>query len=192
MLVGQVLTAKALKNHYDDYWPYVLKDCLEEQPPEPKRHRKYKVVNQLPSPDEYAELEYRRFRTTAQSLISDGYGMVTELANEMHHAFHSMPANIRSSPVGRQREEAFSTLESMMQIVPAEFPEIETVFRPALNTDTRAKRVAEAADMLSSAAAAIREYLNKAEKDEELECLANQLEEDAHALTAIDFPGRYG
>jgi hypothetical protein len=197
--MGEVVTGTSLKKAYDDYWNYVISDRVETQPRLPRQHAKFKVSKQLPTKEEYVELKNRRFRTTVESLISDGYGMVRELADEMQEAFDNMPENLKEGDLGCRREETASSLNGISDhgdVALDDFPEIETVFCPTLDTSSRAKRAGEAADMLNTAASALREYLDNAEEEEnkaeDLDSLANQLEEDSSELEGIDFPGMYG
>jgi hypothetical protein len=127
----------------------------------------------------------------------------------MQEAFDNMPESLQGGDLGQRRQEAADNLSNLNERpdVPDGCGEISLVFWPSLNSDSRSKRASEAADMLNSAALAIREHLEavpdlaiegifpdgtEAPDTSEWEELADKLENDASELEGVEFPGMYG
>ncbi len=198
--VAGVVTGAALKSKYDAYYRQVLGDALQPLPRKRKERQKYRVAKPLPSKAEYDDLKAKRFTTTVEALVDDAYGVIEGLAGEMQDAFDNTPESLQGSGVGEARQEAADNLSNLTDRpdVPEGCKDISTVFLPSLDSTSRPKQAQEAADMLSTAASAIREQIGKAgEGDDkpdtaEWEELADKLENDASELEGVDFPGMYG
>jgi hypothetical protein len=208
MYPGSIVTGTALKKRYDAYFAQVLGDYdyIQSQPKKKNEHAKFKILKLLPKVIHYPKLKAERFKTTVDNLVSDGYSIIQELAEEMREAHDNMPESLQGSDIGERREEAASALEQLEQPDISECAnEISAVFFPSLDTRSRAKRASEAADMLSTAASAIQEFISEQEEENtqkekedsidnmaELESLADQLENDVSEVENVEFPGMFG
>lgn len=196
--VGEIVSSTALDREYDTYFAQVLGEHLQLQPREKRQRKKYKILNQLPSKQDYNALKVKRFTTTVDSLIEDAYQTVSDLADEMQEAADNTPESLKGGDVGQRREEAASELQNFDKPdVPTFCEGLAAVFFPHKDATSRPKRAIEAADMMTTAATTIREAIEEIEEDSdtdvsELESLCDQLEEDASNLEGIDFPGMYG
>jgi hypothetical protein len=171
---------------------------------------------------EYDRMQQKRYTTTVDSLIADAFSEIEELANEMREAFDNTPESLQGSGAGEQRGEAADALESLhgdQPDVPDICTEIQVYFLPSKDTSSRSKRASAVQDMLSSAAGEIRSYIENYEEDEgeekdqkkgeekgqkegeekkdapdmdELESLADKLEEIGEEVANVTFPGMYG
>ena len=150
---------------------------------------------------EYNALKVKRYTMKVDCLIEDGYNAIEELAGEMEEAAENTPDSLKGGDVGQRRQEAADALSNLQDKpdIPAVCENLDAVFFPHRDAKSRPKRAAEAADMLTTAAGAIREYLDAEPEDgkevenaDELSDLADKLEEDAAELEGVDFPGMYG
>ena len=211
--VGEVVSVTKLNSTYDKWFRMVLGDALQTQERKRGRGQKsmFKVVKALPSKLDYQKMAAQRFTVSVDSLIEDAYNIAGELRDEMQEAFDNMPESLQGGDIGSRREEAASALDDVANNQPDSCDaEINAIFRPHLDANSRSKRAAEAADMLQTAAGAIREYIESLEAEEEgekvegeevatpaadvdaLNDLADHIEDDASNLENVDFPGMYG
>jgi len=194
--VGQIVTKSALIKGYDAYVVRVLDDYLEEQDRIKREQTKYKVLQALPSKAEYLEMKTKKYTVTVTDLVSDAYGIVESLQGEMEEAYGNMPYSFQDTDLGQRRSdaaEALGNVASNSPDVPEAVGNLRGVFLPHLDTGSRAKQAGEAVDMMETAAMIIREHAeDEAMADLDIESIADQLENDATELAAVEFPGMYG
>lgn len=204
--VGDIVGKVALKNAYDAYVFSVLADRLQRISAEKKGGRdQYKILQPMPTPDEYLTLRSKRYTISVDSLIDDGYQIAEDLYNEVQEVYDNMPESLQSSDRGSRLEEAASSCEEVYNNKP-EVPEIvasvQVVYLPSLDASSRSDRASDANGMMTTAAQAIRDFIEEKDGDEdepltedqvsELNDLADQIESDADTIGGIDFPGMYG
>jgi hypothetical protein len=196
----QEVTARELETQFGDRYYHVLRFRLRQLPGTGERSRpRYAVREDLPATQaEYRQLHDRRFTTTVETLIGDAFSVIDELAGEMREAYDNTPDNLKEAALGCRRGEAASTLEDLaadVPDIPEECGDIDVIFLPRLDRNSRAKRAADAAAMLYKAAEGIHSYLKENEGEEgdasELAELAGELQEVSDELAGVDFPGMY-
>jgi hypothetical protein len=208
--VNDIVTGASLKSAYDAYFASVLVDYLHPQSRAKGERQKYGIAKPLPSKEEYMAMLSKRYSTTVESLVDDGYSAIEELRDEMQECYDNMPESLQGGDIGQRRQEAADALDNIAgnrPDVPEQVAGETLVFLPALDQESRAKRAANAADMLSSAAGAIREWIDAEpekkegesvteDEPESREDIANEcadtLENDAEELSSVEFPGMYG
>jgi hypothetical protein len=177
----------------------------------------YRVKAALPQPELYRELRNQRFTTSLEDLVSAAQSEVESLAGELRDWHDNLPDGINGSDKAAEIDEAASTLENItFPDLPDSLSTMKILHLPALEQDSRPKRGAEVVSMLEDAIAALnskadelREALESgtkaegeageadADKDEEIdpqemieeiESLANALEEVKGELENVTYP----
>jgi len=205
---GQEVTEAALKSQFGDRYLDVLGAKLKQLPKVGKTRPKYTVQEDLPpTKGEYDRMRQKRFTTSVDSLISDAFGEIESLADEMREAFDNTPESLQGSGAGEARGEAADTLENLhgdQPDVPEVCAEMSCVFIPSKDLGSRPKRASGVQDMLTTAAGEIRQYIEDKQEEEEgkkdedktdfseLEELADKCEEIGEEVGGVSFPGMYG
>jgi hypothetical protein len=211
---GQTVKDGELKAQFGDRYREVLAERLKQLPKKGKERPSFTVLADLPeTKGEYDRMQQKRYTTTVDSLIADAFSEIEELGNEMREAFDNTPESLQGSGAGEQRGEAADALESLhgdQPDVPDICTEMQVYFLPSKDTSSRSKRASAVQDMLSSAAGEIRSYIENYEEEEkekgqkegeekkdapdmdELESLADKLEEIGEEVANVTFPGMYG
>lgn len=160
---GEILTKIAIRVSFDPYFAAVLvPNYLTPLPRTPKKPPMYQVVQPLPQPEVYKDLRNKFYTTTVEDLVSSAKDAVEELANELRDWHSNLPPGIDSSSKADEIDEAASTLESIsFPDIPEVACTLTTVHLPALETDSRAKRCAEACAMIENARDAIYKKVNE-------------------------------
>lgn len=191
----------------------VLRNHLSQMPRKKKEHRKYEIIKPLPAvdSDEYQNDRKKTFTTTVESLVSEAFSIVEELASEMREICDNTPENLQQTDVYQRREEAADALEYIEQPeIPEDFLELEIFYIPSENSSSRRDRASEAEGMLREAAEALRdkaeelrETHGESEVDEpetqveneqadEIDEAAQRIDEAADAICDVEFPGMFG
>lgn len=189
--VGKTVTGSVLTKEFDHYFRMVLADSIEVLPRQRKEQQRYKIRKKLPTRDEYTVLRSKRFTTTVETLVEDAYQGVEELTQEMRDWYDNLPESFQNADKGERINDAADTLENIVNNKPElsdAAMKTEVVFLPHFDTNSRPKRAAEYADMMSTAAMALREREDEESEDGDT---ADTLENDSSELESVEFPGMY-
>lgn len=211
--VGDKIGIVKLKNTYDLYVFMVIGHCLKKQvvqrtKVENGRSRRlpatYEVVANMPNLSEYQELKRKRFTDTADKLMEQAYGEISNLAEEMRSWYDNLPEGLRSSSRGEAIDETANDLE---RISPQNSIELMTKINvyhlPELDESSRSKRATEVSSILRDVSSAIQGYLETQKIEDvedtelkealnDLEFIQNQCDDDAEMLEQISFPTMFG
>lgn len=208
-----------LNKTYGKYGTRVLtkNGFLEQEEQKRGAPRRYKLLKELPSIDEFKKLANEMYKISVEDLISSAKGTVEELASELRDWYYNMPESLQGGDKGSTLEESASTLENLD--IP-DLPDwatdtdptnaITTVFFPNLKCESRADRASEASEELRAAAERLREEAEKLvnplvspnieesklalviyKKGDELSNLADEYESAADEISGVEFPGMY-
>lgn len=211
--VGDKVGIVKLKNAYDLYVFMVIGHCLQRQivqrtKTETGRSRRlpatYEVVANMPTLSEYQELKRKRFTETADKLMEQAYGEISNLTEEMRSWYDNLPEGLKSSSRGEAIDEAANDLENISKQYSIELmTKINVYHLPELDGTSRSKRAAEASSILRDVSSAIQSFLEtqKIEDVEDIELkealndiefIQNQCDDDAEMLDQINFPTMFG
>jgi len=205
-----------LNKTYGKYGVPVLtkKGFLEQEEQKRGAQRKYKLLKELPSTDEFKKLADENYKITIEDLIGNARGTIEELASELRDWHDNLPESLQEGDKGETLEESASTLECLDI---SDLPDwttdadhtnaITTVFFPDLKCESRADRASEASEELRAAAERLREEAQnleqskegatpeenkkRAEQGDELSNLADEYESVADEIQGVEFPGMY-
>jgi hypothetical protein len=199
----KVVTGISLKKTYGSHAVFVLGGRLEALPREHKKgaKQKYKVLETLPTTEEFCNLRARKFTTTVDALISDAFGEFESLRDELQDWYDGMPENLQGSQKGEDLQNAIDTLGNLeAPVVPTEVENLETVYIPQEKIDSRPDRRDDAVSKLATAV----DVLNDAMDDEDSETkytdeqkegiqqLIDDLENLASDAESVEFPTMFG
>jgi hypothetical protein len=201
-----------LNKTYGKYGVPVLtkKGFLEQEEQKRGAPRKYKLLKELPSTDEFRKLSNEMYKITIEDLIGNARGTIEELASELRDWHDNLPESLQEGDKGSTLEESASTLEGLdISDLPdwATNADHTTVFFPDLKCESRADRASEASEELRAAAERLREEAQnleqlkegatpeenkkRAEQGDELSNLADEYESVADEISGVEFPGMY-
>ncbi len=165
--VGGEVTIVKLTNLYDQYATAVLGDRLKQTQREKKGAiRRFTVTKPLPQPSAYAALKAKRYMTTIEALVADGFQAIEEVAGEVREWFDNLPDGLQQGDRGSRLDEAASALENLQAPdVPGGVLDVPVAHYPSLKAESRQARVAEGASMLR----AVIDALNGDDKQTECE-----------------------
>lgn len=215
--IGDIVGQIKLKNTYDDYVFKVIGDLLERQKDTRvasargktrRANATYKIKQKMPTLEEYAELKKKRFTVSAADLMSEAYGEIQSLAEEMREWYDNAGDNLQQGDKFQTISDSADALENISEqdSVTLMTEEVEVYYLPSLKVTSRADRASEAAAQLHAVSEALIEFCDehdekadpKNEKKDvayayqELRDIADQCEEDAGTVENVEFPGMYG
>lgn len=201
MKKGDVVGIVKLKNEFDGYVFMILGEHLEQELGRKRgAPRRFKVVKDLPSKEEYLQLKAKKYTTTVESLIDSARMDIESLCEELREWHDNLPESFRDGDKGSQLEDAISELESVDPPDPPDMKGVDqsVVYYPDLDADSRSARAAEAASALRAAAEHLRmkaeELQNQDDKNDlsdEISGFADDLESSADSIDGVEFPGMY-
>ncbi len=205
-----------LNKTYGQYGVPVLtkNGFLEQEEQKRGAPRRYKILKELPTVDEFKKLSNEMYKISVEDLVGNAKGTIEELASELRDWHDNLPESLQEGDKGSTLEDSASTLEGMdipdlpdWAITETGHPKaITTVFLPQLRCESRADRASEASEELRAAAERLREEAEKLEKPEgcdveankeraehgdELSNLADEYESAADEIDGVEFPGMY-
>lgn len=196
MKTGEIVNKSKLIKTYDKYVLSVLSDKLSRVPQEKKGEwPKFTVLSDLPTVEEYSKLKDQRYSTTVEDLVSDAFGMIEGLGNEMREWYDNMPEGFQNTDKGSQVSEVADTLEEMSPpTVDTDAGALVTLFLPNLDASSRSDRASEAAEMLRTAITTLEEVQEKEDGDDtpDYSDLISELEDAAGEIEGVEFPGMFG
>jgi hypothetical protein len=145
--------------------------------------------------------KYREEEITIEDAVSEGWGIIEELAQEMRDAADNTPESLQQGGVGAMRVEAADALENISEPeVPDSLKEIKIKVMRRVRTPKqqmkmgRRTRLDEAVNVLSAAVSHLEDMGDdtaEAVKDD-----ADQFAQDVQAMIdeadGVEFPGMYG
>lgn len=126
--------------------------------------------------------------------VSEAWGALEGLGEEMREAHDNTPEALQSSPVGEARGEAADNLEGLSEpVVPDSLAEREVEVSRVRRTPKQAARLSRPArrDDAVMVIAAVIDHLDKVE-GEEAEALRDELDSLQSDAEDVDFPGMFG
>lgn len=198
--VGRGYPRQAISRFYDGHVWQVLKAHFEALSRTKGQQSRVRIVAAIPEKAEYLQLKERYYTKTVEALVSEAYETVNELQEELQQAYDNMPENLQDGPLGEARLQAADQLED----ISGDQPEVLTcvaslpiVHYPRVDQSSRGLRAYAATEMLRTAAKAVSDYpasevALKKRETKALEEFAEQLEEHADSIDAVEFPGMFG
>jgi hypothetical protein len=150
------VTIKALRKTYGPHAATLLAGNLRERPRKRGAIRKFRVIGDLPSVEEFAGLREKRLTFTVTELVREAFGEFRELSDELWGWYRSLPRCLRPSSRGYGLEEAARGLNELCEPhVPATVGEIEVRYTPPEGFSSHGGRRDDAVAMLRAAMKAI-------------------------------------
>lgn len=133
-----------------------------------------------------------KYSGTVGSAVSDAFGILEELAEEMREAYDNTPESLQSSPVGEARGEAADALESITEAdVPKKFDEVMVKFDYVpVKRPSRAARCSEAVEILTQAISALEEL--EGDDDDDRDDTVSEIQTIIDEAEGVYFPGMFG
>jgi hypothetical protein len=137
-------------------------------------------------------------KLTVADAVSEAFGDLEGLAEEMREAFDNTPESLQSSGVGEARGEAADALENLSEPdAPERLGEREFTFSsfPPPKKQSRSSRRDAAVSLLDAAIQFLQSLEwteEQKEQDEEAEQLVTEIESLKDDAEAVEFPGMYG
>lgn len=203
MDADKIITGISLKKTYGSHAVAILGGRLEALPRERKKgaKQKYKVLQELPTVEEFGILRARRFTTTVDALISDAFGEFESLRDELQEWLDGIPESLQNGQKSDDLQTAIDTLDNLQAPdVPTEVSSLETVYIPQEKIDSRPDRRDDAVNRLATAV----DVLNDAMDDEDAEVkytdeqketiqqLIDDLENHIDDAEGVEFPTMFG
>jgi hypothetical protein len=195
--IGDVVTKMAIRVVFDPYFERLLVPAVFQPLPRPIRQAPptYKIVQAIPSLEQYSQLKKARYTTTAEDLLSEVSSGIEELGSELRSWHDNLPDGLNASDKAGEIDEAASALENIsVPDIPHCLESVPVFFLPGLELDSRPKRATEISNIISAitdAAEQKKEELDPeadAEAIEELESFASEMEEVNSQLGDVNFP----
>lgn len=202
---GAVVTRTYLTKTFGSHAVAVLENlelpAIEEQPHNDGERWKYKLLNDLPTQDEFSAAERAMYTTTVASIVERAFNDFAELKDELQEWHDNLPESFQEGDKGYALSEAVDELE---RLEPPEIPEVAkgwpVFFRPPLECHSRSARCGVACEMLRLVAqdleheAETRNVLG--DKDDHklaksLKGVAQELFAVADDAESVNFPGMY-
>jgi hypothetical protein len=200
---AEIITGIALKKTYGVHAAAVLHDYLEALPRERKKgaKQKYRVKRPLPGVDEFLTMRTKKFTTTLDNLISDAFGELESLRDELQEWYDGMPENFQNGDKGENLQSSIDTLDSLESPdVPEYVTNLEVIYIPAEKLDSRADRRDDAAARLDTAVSVLNDAMDDVDAEvkytddqkDEMQELADDLERAKDEAEGVEFPTMYG
>lgn len=215
--MSETTTRRKLKNKYGKvFGHYAIGVLINSGHLGPKTASGHEILKPLPTEEEIRFLVNKQHTTTVGDLISDAFGVFEELAGEMDDWYSNMPESLQCGDKASTIQETASTLQNLSEPdVPQNIADIEVVFIPSVDCNSRSDRRDEAVLMLQNVVDEIssltfdeteteekKEGEEKKEEAEEVdadqieECdvddLTSSLEEAIGEAEGVEFPLMYG
>lgn len=130
---------------------------------------------------------------SVSAAISEAFGVIEQLGQEMRDAFDNTPESLQNGGVGERRGEAADALEQIQEPdVPGILAELMVTWQTrrlspsAMRRQTRGGKLADAVVTLN----AVRDFLENVR--DEADALVTDLESMISDAEAVEFPGMYG
>lgn len=147
--------------------------------------------------------QYKERKLALPDAVSEAFGEITSLAEEMREAFDNTPESLQQSGAGEARGEAADALENISEVeVPELLAKFEvTLTEPVLTpkqmmSKSRSARLGDATDILDMVISHLNELAeDKTQTGEVMEAagdLASELEDAKNEAENVSFPGMYG
>lgn len=196
---GEVVSGLRLKRNYG---PYALPVLLQVMVIKYKGDQ-FKVVAEPPTHEVWRKMLHQYFTVPVVSLIDDGYSTFNDLGQQLQDWHDNLPENLQQGGKGCALEDGAGTLTGFsmpdLDCVPED---LTTVWYPDTKVRSRVAQCAEACGKLRTAAEALREQaaVVAAHGDtgaddrgvEDLQSLADEIEQAADEAEGVEFPGMYG
>lgn len=194
MKKGMTIGIAKLRNLYDAHVFTILGELLEEAPRKRGTPRKYKLLKDLPTREQYKKLKEARYTTTLADLVSNAYSEAVCLRDELQDWYDNLPESFQSGDKGEQLQTAIDQLGECDSEpdLPEWLGEVQAVHYPALKLESRSDRCAEAVSSLEDAKAALDALEVEGEKKDEVEELCETLDTAISAWQDTEFPGMFG
>lgn len=133
--------------------------------------------------------------------VSEAFGEITSLGEEMREAFDNTPESLQESGVGAARGEAADALESIDELelpdwvggLPVKFSDVHVGGgRRGLSRNKRRDNAVNILENVMSALEELEEKTEGEEKKTELSELRDELETRKDEMEAVEFPGMFG
>jgi len=197
-----VVTAAALKKLFGgrDAVPVLSHlAILEVLPRERKQWQKFRLLVDLPTGEQFAEMERTMYTTTVGALVEDAFCEFETLQGEMDDWYSNLPEQFQQGDKGQALEEASGMLGGLNRSdIPQVAEGLTVFFRPGQGLGSRSARCEEACAMLNAAKRAVEEQVAKLEEDDELNesindlnAFADELEGAAGEAEGVEFPGMF-
>lgn len=190
--LGSTPTARQLKEEFGSHFVLVLTPRYIERIPTLKKraHTRYKIISNLPTSVKYSAMLDKACTVNVDKLISEAYGEIDCLADELRNWFDNLGESLQTTGTGEMLKAAADTLENVQDKTGEckDAKSVEIIFYPATDLSSRPKRLSNAIDQLRQAADA----LNQSSDDSEVIDFVNELTNDADEVDQVEFPRMYG
>lgn len=132
-------------------------------------------------------------KATIADAVSEAFGDIEMLAEEMRETFDNTPESLQQSGVGEARGEAADALENISEVdVPDSLAQLDVEWidahRPGRRGLSRSKRRDNAVNILQT----VISMLDERENDDDAEGLRDDLDNAVSEMEDVQFPGMYG
>ena len=199
--VGGIITTRKLRNMYGKCSHIVstLGPKLDQQPREKRGAvRRYKVIEELPTAEQYRELRAKRFTTTLGELLEDAYSQAETVGEELREWYDNLPEAFQEGDKGERLNEAADVIENAVCEKPSDplpdaIAELPVVFIPG-EPGSRAATLCEAADMMTTVQNELErlgELPEHAAHHEAMSETRDTLDNAVSELQGVEVPGMY-
>jgi hypothetical protein len=166
-------------------------DLLEREHLEDDRKGWFKIVKDLPSPEEFKLLRQTAFSKPLKDLIDEAAVEATDLRDELQEWYDHLPEQFQGGEKGTELEQAIGQLEDSLSSIegkgdsiPAELAHIAVYAEPGTG-NSRSARSMHVVYQLRQAAEKVGAMQTV------LEALKDDLESAASEMEEVEFPGMY-
>jgi hypothetical protein len=218
--IGSIVTKQAIRKEFGAHALGKIEDKLESQPRAKREQRKFKIIAELPAPEDVKKLVRDSFTTSIGDAAESAQSDAEQLKDELQDWFDNPPESFQGGQKGNELEDAISEFDSINWPEAPEFAaDLKCCCIPNEDSNSRSDRACESAALLRAAGEVARQESETdeereddltpdpetkimlvpdgekpkwtAEQRDELASFSDECDEAADQLEGICFPGMY-
>jgi hypothetical protein len=198
---GEVVTALLLRRRFGPHYESVLEERLQEV--EGDGPRKFKLLQPLPTKEQYEGLVRKAFTSSVQSLVEEAFSVFESLRDEYQDWRDNLPEALQDGSKASELDDAIQQLEELGEPdLPSWADQIQVFHLPSSDVSSRPKQLAEATDAIRDCVTEIERLIDSGDYErleaEDEEINADSLRELADALQgkvddaeSVSLPGMF-
>lgn len=198
-----IVTSQFLKKQFGDHAAAVLAQSLTRLERKKGETQRYKIINPLPSKDEFIVLRNNRYTFALTALINDSWAELESLKDEIQSWYDNLPESFQNGEKGDALQDVINTFDNCSEPTAPEedsaLGKLKIICIPAVDVKSRAARLDEVVkqfqaciDELNKLAAMKPEDRPEGIGDDLGTELKDELEAIINEINDIEFPGAFG